>query len=144
MLRELWKCDSQRDHRLVNSLVCPHLDASCALWQRIKGYAIGRVVGPAVAVGDLPGLKVLHGTAKHLPRRVVEGHIEVGLRGILGFQALDDIAGDDERSLFPFEPDFFNHDHGGIHPFELEVSHVRRSPKGRGATGEQEAGDAEG
>jgi hypothetical protein len=91
----------------------------------------------------LPGLKVFYGTAEHLPHRIVKSHIEMGLGGILGFQPLDDIAGDDERPFFTFEPDFLNHDYGRIHSFEFKVSHVRRSPKGRGAAGEQKAGDDE-
>jgi hypothetical protein len=124
----------------MGAFVGADFDPDGSLRQWIDGHAVNGIVRAAVAAGNLPRLKVLHGGTEHAPGRVVEGHIEMGLRRVGGFQALEHIADDDEWTLLPFEPDFLDADYRGIHPLELKVGNVGRCPKRCGTTGEESAG----
>jgi hypothetical protein len=82
-------------------------DPHGAARKRIERYAVTRVVGSPIAPYYLAWFEMLHGATEHTTRRIVEGYIQMGLGRVFGLQALDDVALDDERTIFPFQPDFF-------------------------------------
>jgi hypothetical protein len=89
-------------------------DANGFTGERIELDAVARVIRPPIAPRDLTGLKMLDAAAKHGTGGIVERHVQMSLGRVFGLQPLDDVALDDERTLFSLQPNLFDDNDRGI------------------------------